>query len=86
MIKQLEITNDDKGWKGTWYRVGERHYAKPDTKEWVAEDWSAVDINGGIDSADSVVVTGLVSFIKCRFVELQILLGFRRCWSDLNNL
>ncbi len=41
----VEVTNHDSGWKGTWYRTGERHFVRqdPDWPKVMACKWRALD-------------------------------------------
>lgn len=65
--KLVEITSDDSGWKGTWYRKGERHFVQQD-EAWpkvVLNRWRALDVSGGIHEYDCRIVRGPVAWVRC---------------------
>lgn len=65
--KLVEITKDDTGWKGTWYRKGERHFVRQD-EQWPVVmlcRWRALDFNGGIHERDCRVMRGPVAWLRC---------------------
>jgi hypothetical protein len=60
-IQLVEVTNHDSGWKGTWYKTGERHFVRqdPDWPKLMACKWRALDVSGGIHEADCRVEMGI---------------------------
>lgn len=81
-VKQVEITSDDNyEFKGSWYKTGERHYVTRNNDKVFVCAWHAIDLCGGINKEDAVEVTGIISFIKCLAVWMQVKLGLRKCWA-----
>jgi hypothetical protein len=71
-VKLVEITRHECGWKGTWYRTGQRHFVEQDP-HWpkpVMQRWKALTpgVCGNISEDNCRVLTGLVSWIRCAVV------------------
>lgn len=67
-IEQVEITKHTDGWKGTWYKTGQRHFVREDN-DWpsvMSCRWRALDVSGGIMDHDCRVVRGPLSWLRCR--------------------
>jgi hypothetical protein len=74
-IKLVEVTSHDNGWKGTWYKTGQRHFVRqcPDYPRVVATRWQNLGrVSGGIDEKDCAVLTGLVVWLLCAAKTIQI--------------
>lgn len=73
-VKQVEITADDKGWKGTWYRKGQRHFVtdEPNYPAYATCRWRSTDICGGIQGAHAVELVGFRVWVRCRVKQLQL--------------
>lgn len=63
----VEVTRADSGWKGTWYRTGQRHFAivEPYWPQVCATKYRAINLAGGIMESDCKVLTDPLSRIKC---------------------
>ena len=72
-VQIVEVTNHDGGWKGTWYRTGERHFVRqdPDWPKLMACKWRALDVSGGIHETDCRVVRGPIAWLRCRMRALR---------------
>lgn len=67
-LRYVEITHAEGGWKGNWYKVGERYVVRQDPRwpEVARQRWLTVDPRdpwGGINDADCRRVRGLVAFL-----------------------
>lgn len=65
--KLVEITAHDSGWKGTWYRTGERHFVRQE-RAWpkvIANRWRALDVAGGIHEHHARVLHGPIVWLRC---------------------
>lgn len=66
-IKLVRIVSHEDGWKGTWYKAGQTHFVTQYDgwpKVYTAR-WSAIDLCGGINEKDCVVLTGPVAWMRC---------------------
>lgn len=74
-VRLVEIIADEIGFKGTWYRIGQRHFViqNPAWPKIVTCRWSATDLCGGIDEHDCRVVPGPLASLRCMIKTLQIL-------------
>ena len=70
----VEVTNDKPGWKGSWYKRGQRHFVQqqPDWPKVYRNRWHALTPNtwGGIDEADCQVLRGPISALRCLWFRL----------------
>lgn len=67
-IKLVEVTAANEGWKGTWYKQGQRHFVRqyPDYPKVYATRWESLGrVCGGIDEKDCKVLTGPVVWVRC---------------------
>jgi hypothetical protein len=72
-IKLVEITRHEPGWKGTWYKTGQRHFVRQ-SATWpkVATcRWDSVDVAGGINETDCRIVGGFSAWLACRIKQLK---------------
>jgi hypothetical protein len=69
----VEITQHEGGWKGTWYKTGQRHFVIPqqDYPNVYANKWRALDVFGGIHEQDCVEVRGVAAWVKCLWATLK---------------
>lgn len=60
MLRLVEVTNAETGWKGDWYRPGNRHWVRlqPLWPQVYKNKWEAVYQCGGINDDDCKVVLG----------------------------
>lgn len=74
-IRLVEVTHDEPGWKGTWYRRGQRHFVQQDP--WwpsvMSSRWHALTPNtwGGIPEADCRVLSGPIVWLRCQWFRLR---------------
>ena len=71
--KLMEIVRHENGWKGTWYKTGERHFVRQD-EHWpavVMQRWRALDVSGGINEGDCREVRGPLAWLKCALRSLR---------------
>lgn len=71
--KLMEIVRHENGWKGTWYKTGERHFVRQD-ENWpavVMQRWRALDVSGGINEGDCREVRGPLAWLKCALRSLR---------------
>lgn len=65
----VEVTRDEPGHKGTWYRRGQRHFVQqqPGWPQVYATRWHALTPGtwGGIDEADCRVLRGPLAWLRC---------------------
>lgn len=71
-----EVTSDDPGWKGTWYRKGQHHFVQqhPWWPQVVRTRWHALTpgVWGGIAESDCRILRGPLVWLRClwfRFTE-----------------
>ena len=66
-VKLVEVTRHDNGWKGTWYRTGQRHFVTicPSWPDVVMQKYAAIDTCGGINESDCREVRGIVAWVRC---------------------
>ena len=72
-IKLVEVTGHKDGWKGTWYKTGERHFVQQD-RDWpqvMAARWRALDVAGSIHDYDCRVMRGPMAWLRCRLRALR---------------
>lgn len=70
----VEVTSDSHGWKGTWYRLGQRHFVQEDPR-WPAissQRWHALTPGtwGGISETDCRVLRGPIVRARCWWFRL----------------
>jgi len=72
-IRLVEITQHEGGWKGTWYKTGQRHFVIPqqDYPNVYTNKWRALDVFGGIQEQDCVEVRGVAAWVKCLWATLK---------------
>lgn len=65
----VEITKEDNAWKGTWYKVGQRHFVTIERRypAVMLAKYSAIDLCGGIMETDCKVLTDWRSRVRCFF-------------------
>lgn len=63
----VEITRADSGWKGTWYRTGQRHFVTIERHypAVVMSKYAAINLCGGIMESDCKVLTDWRSRVRC---------------------
>lgn len=71
-IRLVEITNGQQGWKGTWYRTGQRHfvYQDPLWPQVSLQRWRAFDEIGGIAEGDCRALRGPLIWLRCLLKSL----------------
>jgi hypothetical protein len=73
-VRLVEITKDDRGWKGTWYRKGQRHFVQqqPGWPEVYTTRWHARTPGtwGGIGEANCRVLHGPLVWLRCLWFRL----------------
>lgn len=69
----VEITQAESGWKGNWYKVGQRHFvtAHQDWPDAIGSKFYSVDIAGGIDENDCRVLSSPLAWLRCRAKEVK---------------
>ena len=69
--KLVEITGHEDGWKGTWYKTGQRHFVRQ-YRGWpsvMSCRWCALS-GGGIHEDHCQVVHGVVAWIRCALADV----------------
>lgn len=74
-VRLVEITAQRLGWKGTWYRIGQRHFVRQN-QGWPAtirERWDALTpgVSGGIAGDDCRLLRGIGPWVACRLFALK---------------
>ena len=91
-VKLVEIVNDDTGWKGTWYRKGERHFVciEPLWPDVHACKYTLIGKhNGGIHENDCTEIRGMIAGVKCAvkyLLSIPILRGRQRFADSVRGL
>lgn len=72
-VKLVEITRHDDGWKGSWYKTGQRHFVRlqPDYPDVYVCKWRALDVCGGIHENDCREVTGIGAWLRCAWKAMR---------------
>lgn len=75
-IKLVEITNHEEGWKGNWYKTGQRHFVtiNPLYPAVYTSKYRSVDVYGGINENDCVELNGLYVFSQCVFKWMKLVI------------
>lgn len=76
-IKRVKITQHEKGWKGTWYKTGEKHFVVEHRAAHLAEAYHAVRVCGGIAEADCIELTDFASRLMCMAERARIRFGLQ---------
>lgn len=74
-VRLVEVTSHETGWKGTWYRTGQRHFVRQ-RRGWpkvYRERWEALTpgVCGGISEADCRVLRGFGPWLSCLLFALK---------------
>jgi hypothetical protein len=72
-VKLVEITKSESGWKGTWYKRGQRHFVTPQPgyPGVYREKYRAIDVCGGINEGDCREVRGPRAWLQCAWKGMQ---------------
>ena len=70
----VEITQHETGWKGSWYRTGQRHFVQQN-RHWPMVSgtrWHALTPRtwGGISAENCRVLRGPIAWLRCLWFRL----------------
>lgn len=74
-IKRVGITQHQTGWKGTWYKTGEKHFVVEHRAGHLAQGYHAVRVCGAINESDCIELTDFISRLMCLAERVRILIG-----------
>lgn len=81
-VRRVEIVRETRGWKGTWYRTGQRYFVVESQNRVLVARWTALGKRPwGILEDHARVLTGWRTWLACAAMAVWVAVAGRWHWG-----